>query len=627
MNTKEKIIDEEIVGKYFKQNCGDTLLVLNESIKEKRKPRKFKCQFQNRFCEVLALKSNILKGKVINPQIEIDEFMSKEWPQHCGDSLKVLRKTEEKISGGIALFEAEFQKYPCKVKKTKAEIKNGNCVNPRIEEEEFIGKIFPQNCGDSLKVLRKTNIKKTNGKEYLFEAEFQKYPYKINKPKSDIKLGTCVNPRIEEEEFMKKEWPQNCGDILIILEKIYKLDKKGIKYLYFRCKFKIYECEVIAGKEDIKLKKVWNPEIENQTFIGHEFLQHCGDTLIVLEKTDQRARNGKGNFLFRCKFKEYECEILATKQEIKNGTVINLEKERIEFFEKEWNQPYGEMVILTGNVKKENGKTLYEIQYKNNFYKDWKPKHDIINGKCYNPKLKEVKEEEFLLGKYIQRCGDTLKIIKRTDKKCISNHKTGELGGYLYECEFENYPCKVLKPKNQILAGSCDNPNLPWKTKEGLLKVIKENFKDAKPTYQDLANYFNLSKKPIRNNIIKFNLKKYIKLFENKEEESFRKYIQSIYTGKIITYFNKYEIDVYLPELKIGFEYNGFRWHEEGNPDNPYGKPIGYHENKKQYFKSLGIDIYYIWDYEWYKDNKHKIINESCKEKVKNIIFGENNNP
>jgi hypothetical protein len=55
----------------------------------------------------------------------------------------------------------------------------------------------------------------------------------------------------------------------------------------------------------------------------------------------------------------------------------------------------------------------------------------------------------------------------------------------------------------------------------------------------------------------------------------------------------KYEIDIYLPELNIGFEYNGLWWHSDKY------KEENYHLNKTKYFKEMGISIITIWEDEW----------------------------
>ena len=54
------------------------------------------------------------------------------------------------------------------------------------------------------------------------------------------------------------------------------------------------------------------------------------------------------------------------------------------------------------------------------------------------------------------------------------------------------------------------------------------------------------------------------------------------------------EIDIYLPEYKLGIEYNGIHWHSESN-----GKTKYYHKNKTDMCNNNGIDLIHIFDVEW----------------------------
>ncbi len=85
-----------------------------------------------------------------------------------------------------------------------------------------------------------------------------------------------------------------------------------------------------------------------------------------------------------------------------------------------------------------------------------------------------------------------------------------------------------------------------------------------------------------------------------KEKELFN-FIDSIYDGKIIqSYRDGLEIDIYLPELKIGFEFNGLYWHSEEFKDK------NYHLDKTKYFMERGIRIIHIWEDDWI--NKKRIL-------------------
>lgn len=79
-----------------------------------------------------------------------------------------------------------------------------------------------------------------------------------------------------------------------------------------------------------------------------------------------------------------------------------------------------------------------------------------------------------------------------------------------------------------------------------------------------------------------------------KEKEIFE-FIESHYSGQIIRGYrpDKLEIDIYLPELGLGFEFNGLWWHS-----SKY-KEKAYHRKKTQHFKDQGIRIIHLWEDDW----------------------------
>jgi hypothetical protein len=79
-------------------------------------------------------------------------------------------------------------------------------------------------------------------------------------------------------------------------------------------------------------------------------------------------------------------------------------------------------------------------------------------------------------------------------------------------------------------------------------------------------------------------------------------FIKEIYEGDIIRGFReeRMEIDVYLPDLKIGFEFNGIWWHSERYKDKSY------HIKKTEFFEERDIRIIHIWEDDW--ANKTDII-------------------
>lgn len=59
-----------------------------------------------------------------------------------------------------------------------------------------------------------------------------------------------------------------------------------------------------------------------------------------------------------------------------------------------------------------------------------------------------------------------------------------------------------------------------------------------------------------------------------------------------------YEIDIVIPELKLGIEYNGDFWHGE-HSEKTGGDPVAYHTKKLQLAKTSGYKLIFVWDSQW----------------------------
>jgi hypothetical protein len=78
-----------------------------------------------------------------------------------------------------------------------------------------------------------------------------------------------------------------------------------------------------------------------------------------------------------------------------------------------------------------------------------------------------------------------------------------------------------------------------------------------------------------------------------KEKELFE-FIKSIYDREIIqSWRNGLEIDIYLPELNLGIEFNGLYYHSDKYKDK------WYHLNKTKHFEEKGIRIIHVWEDDW----------------------------
>lgn len=74
-----------------------------------------------------------------------------------------------------------------------------------------------------------------------------------------------------------------------------------------------------------------------------------------------------------------------------------------------------------------------------------------------------------------------------------------------------------------------------------------------------------------------------------------------------------YEIDIYIDELKIGFEFNGDYWHsDEMLLKKTKMTALEYHSMKFKKAKASGVDLYFIWESDW-RNNRAAVISEVCK--------------
>ena len=88
-------------------------------------------------------------------------------------------------------------------------------------------------------------------------------------------------------------------------------------------------------------------------------------------------------------------------------------------------------------------------------------------------------------------------------------------------------------------------------------------------------------------------------------------YIQTIYTGPILSGYkhpsvNK-EIDIYLPDEHIGFEYAGGYWHSEEF------KSSTAHLDKQQAYQERGIQVYFLAAADWTNKRTRPILEARIK--------------
>jgi len=101
-------------------------------------------------------------------------------------------------------------------------------------------------------------------------------------------------------------------------------------------------------------------------------------------------------------------------------------------------------------------------------------------------------------------------------------------------------------------------------------------------------------------------------------------FIEENYKNKILTnkrnIITPHELDIYLPELKIAFEFNGLYWHSEIHKNDK-----NYHLNKTKKCNEQNIKLFHIYEDDW--NNKQEIIKSMILNKLKltkNKIYARN---
>lgn len=102
----------------------------------------------------------------------------------------------------------------------------------------------------------------------------------------------------------------------------------------------------------------------------------------------------------------------------------------------------------------------------------------------------------------------------------------------------------------------------------------------------------------------------YPKAKGSKEESEVFKFVKDNYEGPIDRGFRKalkslpgFELDIYLPDLKLAIEYDGLFWHN--TEKIPYSD---YHLNKTKACEEEGIRLLHIFSDEWHKKRTREII-------------------
>lgn len=142
------------------------------------------------------------------------------------------------------------------------------------------------------------------------------------------------------------------------------------------------------------------------------------------------------------------------------------------------------------------------------------------------------------------------------------------------------------------------------------------------PSIEDLANRLDINTVHALNYIRQYNLESYIqKSIYGASEDELYDYIVSlgITRDRIIrhnrTTLGNMELDIYIPDSNLAFEFNGTYWHSSELKDKAY------HQTKTIQCAKQGIRLIHIFEYEWSNSETQK----KLKAFIKSIIDKKSN--
>ena len=316
-------------------------------------------------------------------------------------------------------------------------------------------------------------------------------------------------------------------------------------------------------------------------------------------------------------------------------------KDNMEIFTKDINPGSHTLVKVKCDICEKEKEISFQKYIKNiencNFY--------ACSSKCAQEKVKKTNLKKFgteyytqtdeYKGSYKDTCLEKYGVDHHLKNDDIRNkQKITNINKYGVENVFGNYEIKEKIKKTNLNKYGFENPSKNKSIQNKISVELKEwnkiknlefykKYNIISIDYQKNELVFKCDNKEDHNFMISSGL------FQNRKfyntiicticnqsnssksglEQQFFEFFKSNYEGIIDRnkrILGNQEIDIYLPELKLGFEFNGLYWHSEINKESDY------HLNKTELAEKQDIKLIHIYEDDWlYKQDivKSRILN------------------
>lgn len=234
-----------------------------------------------------------------------------------------------------------------------------------------------------------------------------------------------------------------------------------------------------------------------------------------------------------------------------------------------------------------------------------------ICPQCGNDKKKETNIKKFGVENPFKSKEIQIKIKETNLKKygCENPSQNKDIQIKKQETTFENHGVphhfqnKDIHKKTVIKSAKTKKDNHYIKINQIIPDDIIFLYNEKKYSIRKIARMMHVATSEIYSIFDELNIN--FKKYQSQAEYEIIDFINSRY-NELVVHSNRkiispYELDIYIPEKKIAFEYNGSYWHSYSEKESPEQR--NYHKNKTDLCNNKDIQLIHILENDW-RDNK-----------------------